>query len=89
MVNGVGYVTVLWTVDSLGWQGLNGRTADQALRFVADRVAGAARPGAIVLMHVGSHPDDHTTLDAAALPTVIDRLVGAGYRFVTLDTLLA
>jgi peptidoglycan/xylan/chitin deacetylase (PgdA/CDA1 family) len=75
-------------VDSLGWQGLNGRTLPQATQFVIDRVVAAARPGEIVLMHVGANPDDHTTLDAAALPTVISRLRAAGYRFVTLDALL-
>jgi peptidoglycan/xylan/chitin deacetylase (PgdA/CDA1 family) len=88
VVNAAGYVAIRWTVDSLGWQGLNGRTLPQATQFVSDRVVAAARPGAIVLMHVGSNPDDHTTLDAAALPTVISRLHAAGYRFVTLDTLL-
>ena len=88
VVNAAGYVAVRWTVDSLGWQGLNGRTLPQATQFVAERVVSAAGPGEIVLMHVGSNPDDHTTLDAAALPTVISRLRGSGYRFVTLDTLL-
>jgi peptidoglycan/xylan/chitin deacetylase (PgdA/CDA1 family) len=88
-VNAAGYVSVRWTVDSLGWQGLNGRSAQQATQAVVDRVLGAARPGEIVLMHVGSNPDDHTTLDAAALGAVIDRLRTGGYRFVTLDTLLS
>jgi peptidoglycan-N-acetylglucosamine deacetylase len=87
-VNAAGYVAVRWTVDSLGWQGLNGRSPQAAAQFVTDRVLAAARPGAIVLMHVGSHPDDHTTLDATVLPTVIDRLRAGGYRFVTLDALL-
>lgn len=88
VVNNAGYVPVRWSIDSLGWQGLNGRTPAQATAFVADRVVNAAQPGEIVLMHVGSNPDDHTTLDAAALPSVIDRLSAAGYRFVTLDTLV-
>jgi len=89
VVNGAGYVAVRWTVDSLGWQGLSGRDLPHATQAVADRVMAAARPGQIVLMHVGSNPDDHTTLDAAALPTVIDRLRADGYRFVTLDALLS
>jgi peptidoglycan/xylan/chitin deacetylase (PgdA/CDA1 family) len=89
VVNAAGYVAVRWTVDSLGWQGLNGRTPPAATQFVIDRVLAAARPGAIVLMHVGSHPEDHTTLDAAALPTVIDGFRARGYRFVTLDALLS
>jgi len=49
----------------------------------------ALRPGAIVLMHIGSNPDDGTTLDADALPGTIDRMRAAGYSFVTMDSLLA
>jgi hypothetical protein len=40
-------------------------------------------------MHVGSNPDDHSTLDAAALPTIIASLRANGYTFVTLDALVA
>lgn len=85
VVNGIGYVAVRWTVDTLGWKGTYGGISVQ---IVVDRVVNAARPGEIVLMHVGSHPKDHTTLDAQALPTVIARLRGLGYGFVTLDALL-
>jgi peptidoglycan/xylan/chitin deacetylase (PgdA/CDA1 family) len=88
-VNAAGYVAVRWTVDSLGWQGLNGRTPQAAATFVTNRVLAAARAGAIVLMHVGSHPEDRTTLDATVLPTVIDQLRARGYRFVTLNALLS
>jgi peptidoglycan/xylan/chitin deacetylase (PgdA/CDA1 family) len=49
----------------------------------------AARPGAIVLMHVGAHPTDHSTLDADALPQVIFRLRDQGYGFVTLESLFS
>jgi hypothetical protein len=56
---------------------------------VINRAVGGARPGEIVLMHVGSNPTDHTTLDAAALPTVISKLKALGYGFVTLDALTA
>ena len=81
----MGYVAVRWTVDTLGWKGTSGgMTAQQ----VSDRAVDALRPGAIVLMHVGSNPDDGTTLDADALPGMIDRMRGAGYSFVTLDSLL-
>lgn len=83
-VNGMGYVAVRWTVDSLGWQGLERQSA----AGVAERVLAAARPGQIVLMHVGSHPGDRSTLDADALPAVIAGLRRQGYGFVTLDTLL-
>jgi len=84
-VNSAGYVSVRWTVDTLGWKGTSeGMTAQR----VIDRVLSTARPGQIVLMHVGSHPEDRSTLDADALPTVINQLRARGYRFVTLDALL-
>jgi peptidoglycan-N-acetylglucosamine deacetylase len=54
---------------------------------VVSRVLAALQPGAIVLMHLGANPTDHTTLDAAALPTIIDRIRGQGYQFVTLQSL--
>ncbi len=85
LVNGAGYVPVRWTVDTLGWKGTSGGISTTT---VVTRALGAARPGEIVLMHVGSNPDDHSTLDAAALPTVISGFAGLGYRFVTLDALL-
>jgi peptidoglycan/xylan/chitin deacetylase (PgdA/CDA1 family) len=54
---------------------------------VASRVLGAVQPGEIVLMHVGSNHDDHTTPDADALPQVISGLRAQGHSFVTLDAL--
>jgi peptidoglycan-N-acetylglucosamine deacetylase len=85
-VNAAGYAAVRWTVDTLGWQGTQDGTRDAA--FVVNRVIAAATPGAIVLMHVGSHPTDRSTLDADALPRVIAALRQRGYTFVTLDVLL-
>jgi peptidoglycan/xylan/chitin deacetylase (PgdA/CDA1 family) len=86
VVNAAGYVPVRWTVDSLGWQGtMNG---SRGAAFVTQRVVAAATPGEIVLMHVGSNPDDHSMLDAQALPGVITALRAQGYGFVTLDALL-
>ncbi len=84
-VNSLGYVAVRWTVDTLGWKGTSGGSSAQA---VADRVQAALQPGEIVLMHIGSNPDDGTTLDADALPQIIDRITAAGYGFTTLDALL-
>jgi peptidoglycan/xylan/chitin deacetylase (PgdA/CDA1 family) len=84
-VNDLGYVAVRWTVDTLGWKGTSGGLDAQQ---VTDRVLAGLRPGEIVLMHVGSNPDDGTTLDADALPGMIGRLRAAGYGFVTLDALL-
>ena len=84
-VNSLGYVAVRWTVDTLGWKGTSGGASVQA---VVDRVQAGQQPGEIVLMHIGSNPDDGTTLDADALPQVIDRLRAAGYGFITLDAVL-
>lgn len=84
-VNARGYVAVRWTVDTLGWKGTSGGITSQA---VTDRTLAALRPGEIVLMHLGSNPDDATTLDADALPQIISRISQAGYAFTTLDALL-
>lgn len=66
---------VLWTVDSLGWQGAD---ADA----IVARCVALAAPGAIYVMHVGA-----ASADAAALPRVIDGLRAAGYGFATVDEL--
>ncbi|MCP2247289.1 polysaccharide deacetylase family protein [Lentzea aerocolonigenes] len=84
-VNARGYVAVRWTVDTLGWQGT---AAGGSARRVVDRTIEALQPGEIVLMHIGSHPDDRSTLDADALPDVIAAARARGYEFVTLDALL-
>ena len=84
VVNRAGYVPVRWTVDTLGWEGTAGKISASV---VVSRVLDAVRPGEIVLMHVGSNPDDHTTFDADALPLVISGLRARGYSFVTLDAL--
>src|SRR6266536_1693329 len=82
VVNGTGFVPVGWTVDTLGWKGTSGGITAQT---VLSRVLGSLRPGEIVLMHCGSNPDDHSTLDADALPAVIQGLRARGYSFVTID----
>jgi peptidoglycan/xylan/chitin deacetylase (PgdA/CDA1 family) len=85
-VNDLGYVAVRWTVDTLGWKGTSGGISTQT---VIERVLAGLQPGEIVLMHIGSNPDDGSTLDADALPQMIDAISGAGYGFVTLDVLLS
>lgn len=85
-VNSAGYAAIRWTVDTLGWQGTMNGTRGPS--FVVQRVMAAAQPGEIVLMHLGSNPDDGSTLDAAALPDVIAQLRAAGYGFVTLSPAL-
>jgi peptidoglycan/xylan/chitin deacetylase (PgdA/CDA1 family) len=80
LVNGLGYGSIRWTVDTLGWQGTSGGRSAQS---VVAKVLGSLQPGEIVLMHVGSHPTDHSTLDADALPTIISELRARGYGFTT------
>ena len=67
---GYSYV-LLWTVDSLGWQGL-------APAAVVARCLDGATPGGILLLHVGS-----ASTDAAALPQILDGLRTRGYELVT------
>jgi peptidoglycan/xylan/chitin deacetylase (PgdA/CDA1 family) len=85
IVNAECYVPFRWTVDTLGWKGTSG---GQSVATVVNRVLAAARPGEIVLMHVGAHPTDGSTLDASALPKVISGLRAKGYSFVTLESVL-
>lgn len=86
IANQAGYVPVRWTIDTLGWEGTAGHITPSV---VVSRVLSALRPGEIVLMHVGSNPDDHSTLDAGALPRVISEVRARGYAFVTLDALVS
>ncbi len=85
IVNDLCYVAFRWTVDTLGWQGTSG---GMSVSKVVNRVLAAATPGEIVLMHVGSHPGDGSTLDADALPQIIDGLRDRGYQFVSLTEVL-
>ena len=84
MVNSTGFVPVGWTVDTLGWEGTSGGIT---VAKIVSRVLGSLQPGEIVLMHCGSNPTDHSTVDADALPSVISQLRARGYQFVTLDAL--
>lgn len=69
-------VNVMWTTDTLGW---NGATVSE----INTRVLNDARPGGIVLMHVGA-----ASQDAAALPSMIDQLRARGYEFQTASAFL-
>ena len=80
IANRLGYVSIRWTVDTLGW--MPGQTTAGAVRRVVDRL----KPGAIVLMHIGAARDG-STVDARALPAVIDAIRRRGYTFTTFDRL--
>src|ERR1022692_2127595 len=84
VVNSAGFVPIGWTVDTLGWMGTSGGIT---VRIVVHRVLANRRPGEIVLMHGGSDANDHSTLDADALPKVIRKLRAHGYSFVNLNAL--
>ncbi len=64
---------VMWTVDTLDWDGASAQT-------MLSRVQDVLRPGAIILMHVGSG-----TATAEALPLILDHLQEQGYRPITLQ----
>ncbi|MFI9240687.1 polysaccharide deacetylase family protein [Streptomyces sp. NPDC053079] len=85
-VNDEGYVCVRWTVDTCGWKGNSGgATTDTAIA----RVMKALTPGAIILMHVGTtSPTDPSTVDATALPSLIQAISDQGYGYTSLHTLL-
>jgi peptidoglycan/xylan/chitin deacetylase (PgdA/CDA1 family) len=68
--------SILWTIDTLGWKGAS-------VAQIVDRSLRDAGPGAIYVLHVGER-----SLDAVALPTVVEGLRGRGYRFATVGDLL-
>ena len=71
-VGALGYrYNVLWTVDSLGWQGLSPAA-------ITTRCLDRTVPGAILLFHVGA-----ASQDAAALPGILAGLRQRGYEFGT------
>ncbi|MGI8475893.1 MAG: polysaccharide deacetylase family protein, partial [Thermomicrobiales bacterium] len=74
------WVSVMWTCDSLGW---NWASTDQIIERCGAEGSKGAVPGGIILMHVGA-----ASLDAEALPGLIDALEGQGFALVTVEQLL-
>jgi peptidoglycan/xylan/chitin deacetylase (PgdA/CDA1 family) len=68
---------VMWTVDSLGWDGLP--SAD-----IIERCLDRVESGAIYLFHVGAASADH-----AALTAIIEGLRDGGWEIVTVPELIA
>jgi peptidoglycan/xylan/chitin deacetylase (PgdA/CDA1 family) len=85
LIAALGYTSILWTVDSLGWRG---RSAGVSPGLVVRRVLGALRPGAIVLLHAGGAPDG-SVVDAQALPRLVRELRRRGYRLTTVRPYLS
>lgn len=64
---------VMWTVDSLGWNGLSKSQ-------IVQRCLNGLQPGAIYLFHVGIQSQD-----GPALQTLINELRARGYSFATIN----
>jgi peptidoglycan/xylan/chitin deacetylase (PgdA/CDA1 family) len=72
-----GYGSVaMWTIDSLGWDGLPAAE-------ITTRVLARVENGALLLLHVGSASED-----ALALPSILDGLAARGYRVGTVPEML-
>jgi peptidoglycan/xylan/chitin deacetylase (PgdA/CDA1 family) len=72
VLRSAGYVSVYWTIDTLDWE--TTRTAHE----IEHAVLSGLKPGAIILMHVGSKQT------ASILPTLLEKMKAQGYSFVTL-----
>lgn len=87
-----GYRHVSWThgdgrnLDALDWvtdpESPRYRTSER----VISRLLASARPGNIILMHLGSEREDPV---ADHLPRLLDTLASEGYRFATASDLIA
>jgi peptidoglycan/xylan/chitin deacetylase (PgdA/CDA1 family) len=64
---------VMWTVDSLGWNGLSATE-------ITGRCLDSAEPGTIYLFHVGSASEDY-----AALPAIIEGMRERGLEPVSIS----
>jgi polysaccharide deacetylase family sporulation protein PdaB len=74
---GLGYETVIWSVDSLDWK-------NPGVSVITNRVLKKIHPGAIILMHAS----DSCKQTDQALPVVLAGLKAQGYRLVTLSELM-
>lgn len=73
---GLGYETVIWSVDSLDWK-------NPGPQYMVDRVLKKTIPGAIILCHAS----DSSKEIHRALPAIIKGLRAKGYKLVTLSQL--
>jgi peptidoglycan/xylan/chitin deacetylase (PgdA/CDA1 family) len=77
--------TVLWSVQSFDWQDPDDPAS------IVEQVLDEVEPGAIVLLHDGQRETNDAGPRAAtraALPELLERLVGDGYAFATVSELL-
>ena len=71
----MGLTTIQWDVDTLDWKGYSGVD-------ICERVMSKVKNGSIILNHNNA---DHV-LDA--LPLVLERLLNAGYKVVSVGELI-
>lgn len=76
-----GYVVVNWNVDSLDWKNLNEEQ-------VSGNILGHTKAGAIVLQHSAGGGSQDLSGTVKALPGIITKLRGQGYKLVTIPELL-
>ncbi len=82
-----GYSHVSWThgegasLDSLDWVSDETSPRYRSSRRVIDRLLAAARPGGIILMHLGS--DRRSDPVGPEVPRLLDGLAAEGFRFAT------
>jgi peptidoglycan/xylan/chitin deacetylase (PgdA/CDA1 family) len=80
IVRGLGYQSILWTIDSL-----DSAEPPNSMEFLIQHIVSqseAQLDGAIIVMHVGSRAT------AEALPPIIANLQSRGFQLVTLSKLL-
>jgi peptidoglycan/xylan/chitin deacetylase (PgdA/CDA1 family) len=73
---------ILWSVDPFDWKNPGSKVVTERI-LSGWKGSSGAKPGAIILSH-----DIHKgTIDA--MPATLDALLAKGYKFVTVDELLA
>lgn len=70
------YLTIMWTCDTNGWK-------EWPPARIIEHCSSAAKPGDIILMHVGVRGTDQD-----ALPGLVEVLEKDGYEFVTVEEIL-
>lgn len=74
----MGYTVIQWDTDSKDWM-------NPGTEQIVNNVLKKAHPGDIILLHAS----DSCKQTHLALPTIIDKLRGEGYEFVSVSELLA
>jgi peptidoglycan/xylan/chitin deacetylase (PgdA/CDA1 family) len=78
-INDFGLISVLWNVDPIDW-------SRPGVNTIVERVLNQTRDGSMILLHDGGGDRSQTV---AALPIIIKSLQQRGFRFVSLQQLIA